>query len=208
MQRRTTRELRRHVNRSVFTSDPELRTINLKHPVLQTLRTAPPENTGLALQTQRTSSIHHLATAVRNGEEMGRTEWVGRLEKMEMETIEDGDKEEDGRDAVGVRWWGWQHFGWESRYMALDHPPPSSNGGARAPPFLPGERVERVSSLLLPVRHLSGHINMPIVEAETPGTPLNVNSTVWKDAAAVPAPAPAAGLRWGAGALAARLRPI
>lgn len=45
--------------------------------VLQTLRTAPPENTGLALQTQRTSSIHSLATALRNGEEMGRTEWVG-----------------------------------------------------------------------------------------------------------------------------------
>lgn len=45
--------------------------------VLQTLRTAPPENTGRALQTQRTSSIHRLATALRNGEEMGRTEWVG-----------------------------------------------------------------------------------------------------------------------------------
>lgn len=45
--------------------------------VLQTLRTAPPENTGLALQTQRTGSIHRLATALRNGEEMGRTEWVG-----------------------------------------------------------------------------------------------------------------------------------
>ncbi len=45
--------------------------------VLQTLRTAPPENTGLALQTQRTSSIQALATVQRNGEEMGRTEWVG-----------------------------------------------------------------------------------------------------------------------------------
>lgn len=45
--------------------------------VLQTLRTAPPENTGLALQTQRTGSIHRLATVLRNGEEMGRTEWVG-----------------------------------------------------------------------------------------------------------------------------------
>lgn len=45
--------------------------------VLQTLRTAPPENTGLALQTQKTSSIHRLATVLRNGEEMGRTEWVG-----------------------------------------------------------------------------------------------------------------------------------
>lgn len=45
--------------------------------VLQTLRTAPPENIGLALQTQRTSSIHRLATVLRNGEEMGRTEWVG-----------------------------------------------------------------------------------------------------------------------------------
>lgn len=45
--------------------------------VLQTLRTAPPENTGRALQTQRTSSIHRLATELRNGEEMGRTEWVG-----------------------------------------------------------------------------------------------------------------------------------
>ncbi|CAB1432691.1 unnamed protein product [Pleuronectes platessa] len=42
----------------------------------------------------------------------------------------------------------------------------------------------------------------------TPGTPLNVDSTVWKDAAAAPAQAPTAptaGLRWGAGALAARL---
>ncbi|CAB1428717.1 unnamed protein product [Pleuronectes platessa] len=57
------------------------------------------------------------------------------------------------------------------------------------------------------VEHLSGRINMPIVEAETPGTPLKVDSTVWKDAAAAPAPAPTAGLRWGAGALAARLRP-
>ncbi|CAB1456743.1 unnamed protein product [Pleuronectes platessa] len=28
---------------------------------------------------------------------------------------------------------------------------------------------DRISSLLLPVRHLSGRINMPIVEAETPG---------------------------------------
>ncbi|CAB1455152.1 unnamed protein product [Pleuronectes platessa] len=42
----------------------------------------------------------------------------------------------------------------------------------------------------------------------TPGTPLNVDSTVWKDAAAAPAQAPTAptaGLRWGAGALAARI---
>ncbi|CAB1458871.1 unnamed protein product [Pleuronectes platessa] len=45
----------------------------------------------------------------------------------------------------------------------------------------------------------------------TPGTPLNVDSPVWKDAAAAPAQAPTAptsptaGLRWGAGALAARL---
>lgn len=38
---------------------------------------SPPENTGLALQTQRTSSIHHLATVLRNGKEMGTTEWVG-----------------------------------------------------------------------------------------------------------------------------------
>lgn len=45
--------------------------------VLQTLRTAPPGNTDRALQTQRTSSIHRLATALRNGEEMGRAEWVG-----------------------------------------------------------------------------------------------------------------------------------
>ncbi|CAB1417495.1 unnamed protein product [Pleuronectes platessa] len=46
----------------------------------------------------------------------------------------------------------------------------------------------------------------------TPGTPLNVDSTVWMEAAAAPAQAPTAptaptaGLRWGAGALAARLR--
>lgn len=45
--------------------------------VLQTLRTAPPENTGPALQSQRTSFIHRLATELRNGEEMGRTGWVG-----------------------------------------------------------------------------------------------------------------------------------
>ncbi|CAB1417048.1 unnamed protein product [Pleuronectes platessa] len=41
-------------------------------------------------------------------------------------------------------------------------------------------------------RHLSGRINMPIVEAETPGTPLNVDSTEWKNAAAAQAPAPPA----------------
>ncbi|CAB1446878.1 unnamed protein product [Pleuronectes platessa] len=84
------------------------------------------------------------------------------------------------------------------------------------------EMVEAVSGAVFPGwtgtlgrpwyrrRHLSGRINMPIVEAETPGTPLNVDSTVWKDATAVPAPAPTApiaGLRWEAGALAARLQP-
>lgn len=45
--------------------------------VLQAVRTAPPENTDQALQTQRTSSIHRLATELRNGEEMGTAEWVG-----------------------------------------------------------------------------------------------------------------------------------
>ncbi|CAB1453919.1 unnamed protein product [Pleuronectes platessa] len=45
----------------------------------------------------------------------------------------------------------------------------------------------------------------------TPGSPLIIDSAVWKDAAAAPAQAPTAptaptaGLRWGAGALAARL---
>ncbi|CAB1430614.1 unnamed protein product [Pleuronectes platessa] len=42
----------------------------------------------------------------------------------------------------------------------------------------------------------------------TPGTPLSVDSTVWKYAAAAPAQAPTAptaGRHWGAGALAARL---
>lgn len=49
------------------------------HPLqgAQTLRTAPPENTGLVLETQRTSSIHRLATVLRNGEEIGSVEWVG-----------------------------------------------------------------------------------------------------------------------------------
>lgn len=49
------------------------------HPLqgAQTLRTAPPENTGLVLETQRTISIPRLATVLRNGEEMGSTEWVG-----------------------------------------------------------------------------------------------------------------------------------
>ncbi|CAB1414662.1 unnamed protein product [Pleuronectes platessa] len=107
----------------------------------------------------------------------------------------------------------------ESRYMALDHTPPSFHRlrgelgrlslvrrlppGALAPWRDP---TASVSSLLLPVRHLSGRINMPIVDG-SPGTPLNDDSTVWKDAAAAQATVPTAGLRCGAGALAARLRP-
>ena len=50
---------------------------------------------------------------------------------------------------------------------------------SNAPSELPSRRFRSkllqasVSSLLLPVRHRSGRINMRIVEAETPGTPLN-----------------------------------
>ncbi|CAB1458255.1 unnamed protein product [Pleuronectes platessa] len=108
-----------------------------------------------------------------------------------------------------------------SRYMALDHPPPSSHrlrgemarGETKIERFSSRANASEItlqasaSSLLLPVRHLSGCKRMPIVEAGTPGTPLNVDSTVRKDAAATPAPAPSAGQRqvavphWGAGAL-------
>ncbi|CAB1422363.1 unnamed protein product [Pleuronectes platessa] len=90
----------------------------------------------------------------------------------------------------------------ESRYIALDHPPtiisPAPGRDGPAPWLALACELTRstlspgVSSLLLPVRHLSGRINMPIVEAETPGTPQNVDSTVWRDAAAAPAPAPTA----------------
>ncbi|CAB1452539.1 unnamed protein product [Pleuronectes platessa] len=79
----------------------------------------------------------------------------------------------------------------ESRYMALDERANASSLGA------PRLALAR-ETFKWP--HKQG----------TPGTPLNVDSTVWKDAAAAPAQAPTAptaGLRWGAGALAARLRP-
>ncbi|CAB1427525.1 unnamed protein product [Pleuronectes platessa] len=63
----------------------------------------------------------------------------------------------------------------ESRYMALDHPPPSSHQLRGETARLPGSTVSPSS-----------------------------RGDVWKDAAAAPAPAPTAptaGLRWGAGAL-------
>lgn len=75
--------------------------------VLQTVRAAPPENTGQALQTQKTSSIHRLATLLRNGEEMGRAEWVGsklsafrKEDKIFIYSIQSGNS---GRAEMG---WG------------------------------------------------------------------------------------------------------
>jgi len=41
------------------------------------LRTAPPENTGMTLQTLRTTSIHLHTPPPFNGEEMGKIKWMG-----------------------------------------------------------------------------------------------------------------------------------
>ncbi|CAB1446680.1 unnamed protein product [Pleuronectes platessa] len=78
---------------------------------------------------------------------------------------------------------------WESRYIALDE----RTNARRAPP---ARLARELQTFKWP--HKQG----------TPGRLLNPDSTVWKDAAAAPAQAPTAptvGLRWGAGALAARL---